>query len=175
MKNIFRVALILAISLFISCSEDETGRDLGQNGFSHGDTFYVLNNGFFNDENVLDETPSNLSIILSNVNLVSANAISNVSIVYFDFDGVTLQPGTYSNLNDYSIDTGGSFNAEGDYIEGNFLLDSTQSSLSATSSTVTINSIDDNKIDLTFTFTRNDGQIFSGKYVGLITDVTSPE
>lgn len=176
MRNILKVASLLAISLFISCSEEEAGRDLGQNGFSHNETFYVLNNAFFNDENVVDETPSNLSITLSNVNLTSANAIANVSKVYFDFEGIALEEGTYTNITNYSIETGGSFDSEGDYTDGSFLLNSAHSSLSSTSSTVVINSIDEDKINLTFTFTRNDGQVFSGKYVGLLSDVTvSPE
>ena len=80
MRNILKVASLLAISLFISCSEEESGRDLGQNGFSHNETFYVLNNAFVTDEDILDSLPAGISVTLSNVNLADSSAVSNVSV-----------------------------------------------------------------------------------------------
>jgi len=55
------------------------------------------------------------------------------------------------------------------------LLKSSEAGLNATEKTVTINSVSENKIDLTFQFTRTDGQTFSGKYNGLFTDLSSNE
>lgn len=175
MKNIFKVATILAISLFISCSEDEDARDLGQNGFANNETFYVLNNAFVNDEDVLDSLPAGIAVTLSNVNLADSSAVSNVSKLYFKYSDLNLAPGTLTNISDYYIEVGGKFelnplDSTFTYTNGTYLLNSSQAGLTATEKNVTINSVDENNVDLTFSFTRSDGQVFSGKYNGVFSD-----
>ena len=175
MKNIFKVASILAISLFISCSDEETGRDLGQNGFTHNEAFYVLNNAFVTDEDALDSLPAGITVTLSNVNLSDSSAVSNVSKLYFKYNDINLAPGESTTISDYYIETGGKFefNATDSlytYTSGTYLLNSAQTGLNATEKNVIINAVDDNRVDMTFSFTRADGQVFSGKYQGVFSD-----
>ncbi|MCY1482324.1 hypothetical protein D3C87_62640 [compost metagenome] len=179
MRNIIKVVPFLAVFLFLSCSDDD-GRTLGENGFTFNGAFHVLNNAFVTDDNIVDENPSTISIVLSNVNLSDSTAVSNISKVYFDFNGVNLEPGTLTDIPNYSIETGGAFvqNAEDEdftYTNGTFLLKSSDPGLTATEKTVTINSVTETKVDLTFSFTRADGQTFTGKYNGLFTDLSSTE
>lgn len=176
-RTIIKIFPLLAVFLLLSCSDDD-GRKLGENGFSFNGAFHVLNNGFVKDENIADETPSPISITLSNVNLNDSTAVSNIAKIYFDFNGVNLEAGTLTDITNYSIQTGGAFvqNAEDEdytYVDGLFLLNSSEAGLTATEKTVTINSVTENKIDLTFQFTRTDGQTFTGKYNGLFTDMSS--
>ena len=175
MKNIFKAASILALSLFISCSDDEGNRVLGQNGFTNNDTFYVLNNAFVHDEDALDSLPAGIKITLSNVNLADSSAVSNVSKLYFKYSDINLAPGAITTISDYYLEVGGKFelntvDSTYTYTSGTYLLDSSQSSLTATDKSVTINSVDDNTFNVTFSFTRSDGQIFAGKYSGIFSD-----
>jgi hypothetical protein len=175
MKNIFKVASILAISLFISCSEDEDGRDLGKNGFSNNETFYVLNNAFVNDEDALDSLPAGIAVTLSNVNLADSSAVSNVSKLYFKYNDINLAPGEITTISDYYLEVGGKFEFNSidstyTYTNGTYLLNSAQPGLTATDKNVTINSVDDNNFNVSFSFIRSDGQVFTGKYNGIFSD-----
>lgn len=175
MKNIFKVTSIFAISLFISCSEDESNRDLGLNGLKHNETFYVLNNAFVTDEDVLDSLPGGISVTLSNVNLADSSAVSNVSKLHFKYTDINLTAGAITTLSDYYIEVGGKFEYNSTdstfvYTNGTYLLNSSQPGLTATEKNVTINSVTENNVDMTFSFTRTDGQIFSGKYTGVFSD-----
>lgn len=179
MRNIIKVIPFLAFFLFLSCSDDD-GRGLGENGFTFNGAFHVLNNAFVTDENVVDENPSTISIALSNVNLSDSTAVSNITKVYFDFNGINLEPGTITDIPNYSIETGGAFVQNPDdedytYTNGTFLLKSSDPGLTATEKTVTVNSVTENRVDLTFLFTRADGQTFTGTYNGLFTDLSSTE
>lgn len=174
MRKIFKVASILAISLFFSCSEDEDVRNLGQNGFTHGENFYVLNNAFVTDEDFLDSLPAGINVTLSNVNLGDSSAVSNVSKLYFKYSDINLAPGTVTTISDYYLEVGGKFEFNAvdsiyNYTNGTYLLNS-QTELVATEKNVTINSVNENKVDITFSFTRNDGQVFNGNYVGVFSD-----
>ncbi|THD33568.1 MAG: hypothetical protein DI588_00060 [Flavobacterium johnsoniae] len=178
-RSIIKIVPFLALFLLLSCSDDD-GRKLGENGFTFNGGFHVLNNAFVTDENIVDETPGPISIVLSNVNLNDSTAVSNISKIYFDFNGVNLEAGTITDIPNYSIQTGGAYvqNTDDDnytYVDGTFLLKSSEAGLNATEKTVTINSVSENKIDLTFQFVRSDGQTFSGKYNGLFTDLSSNE
>jgi len=177
MSKFFKtITAVFAICILFSCSDDEGVRDLGKYGFSYNSQFYVLNSASYVDENVEDETtPSIISIALSNVDLATSNATSNVTKLYFDFEGIALETGEIAEIQDYSIEINSSFipNTEDEnytYVNGTFLLNSQQSAFIATEKSVTINSINETTIDLSFSFTRADGQIFSGNYVGSFTD-----
>jgi len=181
MSKLFKtITAVFAICVLFSCSDDEGVRDLARFGFNYNSNFYVLNTASYVDENVADDTtPSRLSITLSNVDLYNSDATSGVNSLYFDFDGIALAEGEIAQINDYYIEIGGSFVANTDpevegvtytYVNGTLLLDAQQSGLIATEKSVVINSIDDNTIDLTYSFTRADGQVFSGNYIGTFTD-----
>lgn len=172
MKKIFRINVAFALLLLFSCSDDEGNVETNTFGFSFSNNFYALNQAWFEDLNVIDETPSDISLTLSNVNLGLANAISNVAKVDFTLQNlVELQPGTYEVITDYSIEIGSYFDAEGNYVTGTSVLN-TETGLTASSTLVTINQVDleDNFIDLNFQFTRNDGQVIEGIYQGTLTD-----
>jgi len=176
MNKFKTIIALFVITLLSSCSDDEGARDLARYGFNYNSQFYALNTASYVDENVEDETTvSPLSITLSNVNLTSSNAISNVTKLYFDFEGITLEEGEIASIQDYSLEIGGAFvpNSEDEnftYTNGTFLLNSAQSGLTATEKIVTITSLTESNISLTFSFTRADGQIFSGSYSGIYTD-----
>jgi len=181
MSKFFKTIIaIFAICVLFSCSDDEGVRDLARYGFNYNSQFYVLNTASYVDENVEDDTaPSPLSITLSNVDLYNSDATSNVTSLYFEFDGIVLEAGEIAQINDYYIEIGGSFVPNTDpeaeeatytYVNGTFLLDAQQSALTATEKSVVINSITDDTINLTFSFTRADGQVFSGNYIGTFTD-----
>lgn len=179
MRNIIRVIPFLAVFLFVSCSDDD-GRSIGKSGFTFNGAFHVLNNAFVTDENIVDENPSTISVVLSNVNLNDSTAVSNISKVYFDFNGIKLEPGTITDIPNYSIETGGAYvqnttDEDYSYVDGTFLLKSSDPGLTATEKTITINSVTETKVDLTFLFTRADGQTFTGTYIGLFTDMSSTE
>lgn len=177
MNKLFKTIIaVFAICILFSCSDDEGVRDLARYGFNYNSQFYALNTALYVDENVEDEiTVSPLSITLSNVNLTTSNAISNVTKLYFDFEGITLQEGEIAEIQNYTLEIGGSFvpNSEDEnftYVNGTFLLNNAQSGLTATEKIVTITSLTESNISLTFSFTRADGQIFSGSYSGVYTD-----
>lgn len=176
MRKLFKIiSAVFILCIVFSCSDDDGARELAKYGFNYNSQFYVLNTASYVDANVEDEiTQSKLSIVLSNVDLANSNAISNVTKLYFDFEGITLVAGEIAEIQDYFIQIGGSFVRNTDenfsYINGTFLLDSQQPTLVATEKKVIINSITESTIDLTFSFTRADGQVFSGNYVGLFTD-----
>lgn len=177
MNTFFKtIVAVFAVCILFSCSDDEGVRDLAKYGFSYNSQFYALNTASYVDENIEDETTvSPLSITLSNVNLISSNAISNVTKLYFDFDGITLEEGEIAEIQDYTLEIGGSFvpNPEDEnfsYVNGTFLLSNSQPGLTATEKTVTITELTESTISLTFSFTRADGQIFSGSYSGIYND-----
>lgn len=187
MIKLFKVASVALFStILFSCSDDEANRDLAKYGFEYNSGFYALNTATFQDENVEDEvTPSNLSIVLSNVDLTNFDVVSNITKLKFDFPGIILEEGTFTAFTNYSLQIEGSYTrntADEDYTfnDGTFLLNSAISGLNATEATLTIHNVGEDTIDLTFSFTRADGQIISGKYIGLYTDtsvapVTDPE
>lgn len=181
MSKLFKtISALFVLCLLFSCSDEDGDRELAKYGFNYNSQFYVLNTASYIDENVEDEiTPSKLSIILSNVSLTTSNAISNITKLQIDFNGVTLEEGTIAEITDYSLQINGAFvqNTEDEnftYNNGTFLLNSTDASLTATEKSVTIDKLNftDNTISLTFSFTRTDGQVFSGTYTGLFTDAS---
>lgn len=57
-------------------------------------------------------------------------------------------------------------------INGNTILDDTESGFMATNKRVIINSLSSNQIDFYFSSTREDSQIITGKYSGNYTDIS---
>lgn len=97
----------------------------------------------------------------------SGNDLNNITKIYFDFSEVELQEKTYIDILDYNISINGSL-IDGVFNSGTVLLsdNNPQSNLYAATSSVTINTITENTVDLDFSFTRNDGEVISGKYNG---------
>ena len=176
MRKIFKLFILFFIaSLAFSCSSDDSNDNNNatnaNNEFTFNGTSFSISNVFLNDENTSDNTPSDIAIIMSNINLLTESQSNGVNYVYFDFQGVELQTGTINNIPDYTILENASFvNSEID--TGNTILDDTVNGFMATNTTVNINSLSLSQIDFDFTFTREDGEIITGNYAGIYTVIS---
>jgi hypothetical protein len=167
--------LLFSALLVFSCSSDDDNNNGNNNNntnsFVFNGTSFNVANVFLNDENTTDNNPSDIAIIMSNINLLTDSQSSGVNYVYFDFQGVELETGTITNISDYTILENASFqNSEID--NGNTILDDTESGFMATNTTVNINSLSSSQIDFDFSFTREDGEIINGNYSGNYTDIS---
>lgn len=170
--NLF-IALFLGLTILSCSSDDDNGNtpEENQNGFNFNGTFFSAQNAFINDENIIDNTPSDISIILSNINPLQTTQSSGVNFVFFDFQAITIESGTITEFLDYQIlENADLINFE--ISGGNTILDDTQDGFMIISSSVTINSITDTNIDFVFTFTREDGEIINGNYSGIYTSLS---
>ena len=176
--TVFKIGLILHLIplLFLTaCSSDDNnieGNNNSTNSFTFNGTSFSVANVFLNDENTTDNNPSDIAIIMSNINLLTESQPNGVNYVYIDFQGVELQTGTIvNNISDYTILENASFiNSEID--NGDIILDDTVSGFTATNTTVNVNSISSSQINFDFSFTREDGQIITGNYSGNYTDIS---
>ena len=167
--------ILIGLMMFSSCSSDDDNGNSpneNQNGFEYNGTFYATQFAFVSDENIVDDTPSDISIILSSVNPFETDQSSGLNYVFFDFEAVNLDAGTITSFPDYRILE----NAELNFLDisgGNTILDDTENGLMATSSSVTINAVSNTNIDFNFSFTREDGQIIHGGYSGTYIDTSN--
>ena len=167
--KLFCGILIGFITLSCSSDDDSNNGTENSNGFSFNETFYSTQFAFVNDENIVDNTSSDISIILSNVDLFQTTQSSGVNFIFFDFKAVTIETGTITEFPDYRILENADLNnlqVDG----GNTILDDTQNGFMTTASSVTIYTISETNIDFDFTFTREDGEIINGRYSGAYTD-----
>lgn len=168
--------LLLSALLVFSCTSDDSnennnGNNNSNNGFTFNGMSFSVSNVYINDENTTNNNPSDIAIIMSNINLLIDSQSNGVDYVYFDYQGVGLETGTLTNISDYTILENASF--ENSEIEsGNTILDDTESGFMATSTTVNINSLSSSQIDFDFSFTREDGEIINGNYSGNYTDIS---
>ncbi|WP_019037960.1 hypothetical protein [Psychroflexus tropicus] len=95
----------LTVIVFLSCTSDDdnTGTTPIQqeNGFTYQGSFFETPHLFINDENTIDDTPSDISISLLSVDPFETSQSSDVDFVFFDFQGVDLQPETITDVLDY--------------------------------------------------------------------------
>lgn len=165
--------LLFTVLLVFSCSSDDDN-DNGNNStnaFVFNGTTFSVTNVFLNDENTVDNNPSDIAIIMSNINLLTDSQPNGVNYVYFDFQGIELETGTITNISDYTILDNSSFtNSEID--NGNTILDDTESGFTATNTIVNINSFNTTQINFDFSFTREDGKIITGNYSGNYTNIS---
>ena len=175
MKKMKLFCGILIGFMIISCSSDDDNGNIpneNQNGFTFNGIFYSTQHAFVSDENTTDNTPSDISIILSSVDPFQTAQSSGVNFVFFDFEAITIETGTLTTFPDYQILE----NADLDNLQisgGNTILDDTQNGFMTSSSSVTINSISESNIDFDFTFTREDGETINGNYSGTYTDTSN--
>lgn len=172
--KVFKFLLILlVIKLISSCSSDdnnsnniiinESPGNLTYNGQS-----YDLVTLYIHDENIENNDPSDIGFSFANkteAEINSGNQLTNIVNIYFDFTESNLQEVTYTNVLDYNISLNGTYN-NGSFSEGNLILSNVDNNLEASSSTVTIINLTETTVNLTFSFTRIDGEIISGSYNG---------
>ncbi len=169
--NLF-LGVLIGFTILSCSSDDDNPSTEVQNGFSFEDNFYSTQYAFINDENVIDNTPSDISIILMNMDPFQTTQSSGVNFVYIDFQAVTIESGTISDIPDYQILE----NAELDNLQvsgGNTLLDDSQNGYMSSNSTIIINSISNTTIDFDYSFTREDGKLINGNYNGVYTDLSN--
>lgn len=159
--------LLLCWCIIMSCSSDDSSNS-SNNGFTVAGTFYEVKTLYINDENTSNSTAGDIGFLMVNKNadqFNSGNDLSNLNVLYFDFSAVEVEETTYTNISDYS----GRLNAtitDGVIGGGIEFLSDNSGETGAGDISVQINSITDNTVDLSFSFTRIDGEIIAGTYKG---------
>ena len=166
--------LFFSALLAFSCSSDDSNdnkKNNSNNEFTFSEMSFSVSNVYLNDENTADNNPSDIAIIMSNINLLTDSQPNGVNYVFFDFQGVELETGTLTNISDYTILENASFE-NSKIASGNTILDDTENGFMATITTVNVNSLSSTQIDFDFSFTREDGKIIKGNYSGNYTDIS---
>ncbi|WP_299116092.1 hypothetical protein [uncultured Winogradskyella sp.] len=164
-------ALVLTVVL-MACSSDDSSSipDEATNEFIFNGVTYNLVSAIITDENTSNDDPSDISISLFNKTsseITNNENLSDISYVYFDFEDVTIQNMTYTQIEDYDVSVNGSI-VDSEFNPGTILLsdNNPESDVYAQSASVTVTNFTEFNIVFTFTFTRNDGQVISGSYDG---------
>ena len=160
------LALFLTIVL-MSCTTDDGNAitDENTNAFTFNGATYELTSAI-----VIDETTGDMDINFfnkTNSELTSNIDLDGISFVYFEVQSSSLQVATYTEIDDYDISINGSV-VDSEFNPGTLLLSANdpQSDIYAQSGSVNVRNFTAFNIDLTFTFTRTDGQLISGAYNG---------
>ena len=171
--------LNLLFGLFIgltilSCSSDGDNNESEnqiKGGIHVGEVFFETPYVYINDENINDNRPSDLAVIMSNKYLLVENIESGINYMYIDYLGVDFESGQKELLNYRITENASRVNS---FIVGGVRLleDTFRSDLNATEISFVINSITNQTIDFQFSFTREDGELISGYYSGDYTDVS---
>lgn len=169
--NLPTLLTLLFTIILMGCSpEDSTVPEENVNKFTFNDETYDLITAIINDENTTTNDPSDIGITLTNKS--NAESVSNVdlddfTLIFFNLEAITLQNTTYNNIENYDVSINGSV-IDSEFNPGTVLLsdDNPESDVYAQSGSVTITNFTAFNIDFTFTFTRTDGQVISGRYNG---------
>ena len=75
--------------LILSCSSDDENNNENQikGGIQVGNVFYETPYVYLNDENLIDDFPSDLAIIMSNKYLLVENIEDGINYMYVDYSG----------------------------------------------------------------------------------------
>lgn len=167
----YLLAILVGFAL-LSCSSDDANANPSDapNEFTFNGNTYDLVSAIIVDENTATNDPSEISISLFNKTsseITSNSDLSDISYIYFDFDDVTIQNTTYTQINDYDVSINGSI-VNSEFSPGTILLadNDPQADVYAQSGSVTVTNYTEFNIAFTFTFTRNDGEVISGSYDG---------
>lgn len=171
LKQAYLAALLLTITLF-SCSPESSNSnpDEATNEFVFNGETYNLVSAIINDENTTTNDPSEIGISLFNKTsseITGNGDLNDITFVYFDFEAITIQNTTYTQIEDYDVSISSSI-IDSEFNPGTILLsdNDSESDLYAQSGSVTVTNFTEFNIAFTFTFTRNDGQVISGSYDG---------
>ena len=165
--NLF-IGILIGLTA-LSCSSNDENQIKG--GIQVGNIFYETPYVYLNDENLINDFPSDLAIIMSNKYLLVENIEDRINYMYVDYSGVDFESGEKELLN-YRITENAS--RVNNLIKGGVRLleDNYGSDVNASEVSFIINSITSETIDFEFTFTREDGELISGYYSGDYTDVS---
>ena len=163
----YLITLLLAITIS-ACSPDENTSIAPEdtNEFIYSNISYPLTSAIINNDNNANSLGIRLfnktsSQITSNVDL------DDIAYVYFDLGTESIQNTTYNNIENYAISINGSI-VDSEFNPGTILLSNNDpdSDVFAQSGSVTITNFTAYNIVFTFTFTRTDGQVITGRYDG---------
>lgn len=130
---------------------------------------------YINDENGSDNPASgDIAIMLADKDLLNLENDPEVDFVYIDVNDVTLQQTTYSNFSDYNIYIDSPF-VGGQIQPETILFDDNNEALKATESSTIITSLTDTQISITFSLTRADGNILTGHYTGVYSNISNQQ
>ncbi|WP_282031545.1 hypothetical protein [Winogradskyella eximia] len=167
----YLIALLFAL-IFSSCSpEDNTSTTPEDpNVFIFNGVSYPLVSAIITDENTTTNAPSDIGISLFNKTsseITGNEDLDTVAFVYFDIHTGSLENTTYDTIEDYDISINGSF-VDSEFNPGTILLSDNDpdADVFAQSGSVTITNFTAYNIVFTFTFTRTDGQVITGRYDG---------
>ncbi len=171
LKLPFLLTLLITLVL-MACSADDGNTIPTENikKFTfNGETFNLVT-AIITDENTTTNEPSEIGIRLFNKTSLESTGdgdLSDITFVYFEVEDVNLQATTYNQIEDYDVSINGSV-VNSEFNAGTILLSDNdpESDVYAQSGSVTITNFTAFNIDFTFTFTRNDGQVISGRYNG---------
>jgi len=176
MKKLNLVFILFMAISYISCSsDDEIDPPIETvNGFNFKGEFFPTQHASIKDDNTSNDDPSNIAIILANVDPFATSRMTGVNYFYFAFEAINIEAGTITPIYIYSLRENA--NLQDTLItDGNTILghDDARIRNRAVSSSVIIHSISADEIDLDFEFTREDGEIITGNYKGTYVDASN--
>ncbi len=164
-------AIFIGLSILSCSSDDDNDPIQNNNGFIVSTDFSNTDKAYY----ISSESDSNeiglISIILTNVEVETTQA-NDVNYVSFNITGSDLQTGnySYSDLN-YNIFKNSILN--GDNLSGGeIVLEEGEIGYEAISGNLTINSFTTTSMNIEFSFTREDGEIITGSYLGNYSDIS---
>jgi hypothetical protein len=166
----YAFALLFTLIL-LNCSPDSNSTpEEDSNEFIFNGTSYNLVSAIITDENTSTNESSDISISLFNktsTEITNNGDLENISYVYFDFEAVTIENTTYSEIEDYDVSINSSI-TDSEFTHGTVLLsdNDSEADVYAQSASVSVTNFTEFNIVFTFTFTRNDGQVITGSYDG---------
>ncbi|MFC0605151.1 hypothetical protein [Winogradskyella pulchriflava] len=169
-KLYYLLTLFFAIIITACSPESNNTTEEETNEFIVNGVTYNLISAIVTDENTSTNEPSEIGISLFNKTsseITGNSNLNDISYVYFDFEAVTIQNTTYTQIEDYNISINGTI-VDSEFNYGTILLsdNDSESDVYAQSGSVTVTNFTEYNIAFTFTFTRNDGQVISGSYDG---------
>ena len=171
LKLPFLLALVFTMVL-TSCSSDDDNTISEENTkeFTFNGETYDLLTAIVSDEDTSTNDGSEIGIRLFNKTtseITSDANLDDITFVYFELEAENLEATTYTEIDAYDISINGSV-VDSEFNSGTILLsvNDPESDIYAQSGSVTIRNFTTFNIDFTFTFTRNDGQVISGRYNG---------
>lgn len=159
--------LTLMVIVLSSCAKKESITE-PKNGMTINGAFHPFETLWIHDENMDNNVASDIGFRFFNISdseIQSGVEKTGVTQLYFDILDTSLKQKMYSEVLDYKLEVNGKLeNLK--YTNGTVLLFDEDLKLHASSTTVSIEKISGDQIELNFSFVRKDGQTYSGYYKG---------
>lgn len=177
MKNLKKITFVFLTILLTSCSSDDDSNTSESNFIKVGESSFEMKAALVE--------PSFNSVFLSLTNKteaeinasVSGTTLNNVDYFTARINHFDLTPGETYDLDDISnlefIVNGDVINSEFENGFSQFYKSGTNPDLEVTAGSITVYDYSVDFIDLSFSFTRNDGTEISGLYIGSFLYITS--